>query len=75
MRNSENQYRCVDFEVLTAVTMKMAVFWVVAPCRPVRVYLRFIVPMMKAARTPETLVNFYQTTRRHSPVLKISQLI
>jgi hypothetical protein len=28
-------------EVLTAVTMKMAVFWVVAPCRQVWVYRRF----------------------------------
>jgi hypothetical protein len=24
--------RCVGFEVLTAVSTKMAVFWVVAPC-------------------------------------------
>jgi hypothetical protein len=34
---------------------KMAVFWVVAPL------------MMEAARTSETLVNFYQTTRRYNP--------
>jgi hypothetical protein len=27
----------VGFEVLTAVSMKMAVFWVVAPCRLVEV--------------------------------------
>jgi hypothetical protein len=32
----------------------MAVFWVVAL-------------MMEAARTSETLVNFYQTTRRYNP--------
>jgi hypothetical protein len=32
--------------------MKIAVFWVVA-----------IALMMEAARTSETLVNFYQTTR------------
>jgi hypothetical protein len=31
-----NEY--VGFEVLTAVRMKMAVFWVVAPCRLVEVY-------------------------------------
>jgi hypothetical protein len=31
----------VGFEVLTAVSMKMAVFWVVAPCRLVEVYQRF----------------------------------
>jgi hypothetical protein len=34
----------------------MAVFWVVA-----------IALMMGAARTSETLVNFYQTTRRYNP--------
>jgi hypothetical protein len=50
----------------------MAVFWVVAPCSLVEVYQRFrgpcclhhqllIVLMMEAARTSETLVNFYQT--------------
>jgi hypothetical protein len=26
-----------------------------------------IAPMMEAARTSETLVNFYQTTRRYNP--------
>jgi hypothetical protein len=30
------------FEVLTAVSMKMAVFWVVAPCSLVEVYQRFV---------------------------------
>jgi hypothetical protein len=29
------------FEVLTAVSTKMAVFWVVAPCSLVEVYQRF----------------------------------
>jgi hypothetical protein len=28
----------VGFEVLTAASVKMAVFWVVAPCSPVEVY-------------------------------------
>jgi hypothetical protein len=32
---------CVGFEVLTAVSSKMAVFWVVAPCSLVAVYQRF----------------------------------
>jgi hypothetical protein len=40
----------VGFEVLTAVSTKMA-----------------IALMMEAARTSETLVNFYQTTRRYNP--------
>jgi hypothetical protein len=47
----------VGFEVLTAVSTKMAVFWVVL----------LIALMMEAARTSETLVNFYQATRRYNP--------
>jgi hypothetical protein len=49
-RRSEKRYykwgRCVDwihlvgFEVLTAVSTKMAVFWVVEPCSLVEVYQR-----------------------------------
>jgi hypothetical protein len=39
----------------------MAIFWVVAP------YAILIALMMEAARTSETLVNFYQTTRRYNP--------
>jgi hypothetical protein len=31
----------VGFEVLTAVSMKMAIFWVVAPCSLVEVYKLF----------------------------------
>jgi hypothetical protein len=55
----------------------MAVFWVVAPCSVVELYQRFRGPcclhhqgdalMMEAARTSETSVNFYQTTRRYNP--------
>jgi hypothetical protein len=56
----------------------MAVFWVVASCSLVEVYQRFRGPisqtvstraamMMEVARTSETLVNFYQTTRRYNP--------
>jgi hypothetical protein len=62
--------------------MKMAVFWVVAPCSLVEVYRcldvlaatiigmmddRSIALMMEAASTSETSVNFYQTTRRFNP--------
>jgi hypothetical protein len=45
------QILIVGFEVLTAVSTKMAVFAL----------------MMEAASTSETLVNFYQTTRRYNP--------
>jgi hypothetical protein len=40
----------------------MAVFWVLLPPSSGRLVL-----MMEAAGTSETLVNFYQTTRRYSP--------
>jgi hypothetical protein len=49
--------REVGFEVFTAVGTKMAVFWVVV----------LIALMMEAARSSETLVNFYQTIRRYNP--------
>jgi hypothetical protein len=55
---------------------KTAVFWVVAPCSLVEVtdlsealassIMRDAL-MMEAARTSETLVNFYQTTSRYNP--------
>jgi hypothetical protein len=58
----------------------MAVFWVVAPCSLVGVYQRFgdisarfltrgllIALMMEAARTSETLIHSYQTTRCYNP--------
>jgi hypothetical protein len=59
----------VRFQVLTAASMKMAVFWVVAPCSLVEVYRRFelIAQMMEAAWTSETPVNVYQTTQRNNP--------
>jgi hypothetical protein len=64
----------MGFEILMTVNTKMAVFWVVAPCSLVAVYqrpaassIRAIALMMEAARTSETLVNFYQTTWRYNP--------
>jgi hypothetical protein len=52
------------FEVLTAVSTKMPVFWVVVPCS---LGEALIALMMEAARTSETLVNLSQTTRRYNP--------
>jgi hypothetical protein len=53
----------------------MAVSWVVAPSGRISVsealaasIIRTIIArMMEAARTSETLVKFYQTTRRYNP--------
>jgi hypothetical protein len=36
--DADSNSRQVGFEVLTAVSTKMAVFWVVAPCSLVEVY-------------------------------------
>jgi hypothetical protein len=41
MRIAETLHFLVGFEVLTAVSMKIAVFWVVTPCSLVEVYQRF----------------------------------
>jgi hypothetical protein len=61
-----------------AASVKMAVFWVVAPCSLVEVYRYFrgnCDLMMEAASTFETLVNFYQTTAnfncKHSSFINI----
>jgi hypothetical protein len=51
----------LGFEVLTAVSTKIAVFWAVTLCTLV------IALMMEAAITSKSLVNFYQTTRRYNP--------
>jgi hypothetical protein len=46
----------------------MAVFWVLAPCcLHHQGDETLIALMMEAARTSETLINFYQTTRRYNP--------
>jgi hypothetical protein len=49
----------VGFEVHTAVSTKMAVFWVV---------------LMEAARTSETLVNFYQATTQTTTIFVIYKI-
>jgi hypothetical protein len=45
----------------------MSVFWVVAQCSLVEVYLSFITVMMEAASISETSANLSQTTLRYSP--------
>jgi hypothetical protein len=68
-------FKPVRYQVLTAASMKMAVFWVVAPCSLVDVNHRFRGTYclyhhgdeLQAASTSDTLVNFYQTTRRNNP--------
>jgi hypothetical protein len=69
----------VGFQVLTAASMKIAVFWVEALCSLVEIYQRFkgryllppsspiIALMTEAASSSETFENFYQTTRRYNP--------
>jgi hypothetical protein len=49
-------FSIVGFEVLKAVSTKI-----------IRAMSLLIALMMEAARTSETLVNFYQTTRRYNP--------
>jgi hypothetical protein len=57
----------VRFEVFMVASMKMDVFWVVAPCS-----LVFIALMMEAASTSEMSVNFYQNIWRNShTILKL----
>jgi hypothetical protein len=48
----------VWFEVLTVVSTKIAVLWVVAPCR---------LANFPTFQTSETLANSYQSTRRYNP--------
>jgi hypothetical protein len=60
----------VGLEIHTVVSMKMAVFWVVASCTLVKVYQRFrglIALMMEAVRASETSVTSYQSTWRYNP--------
>jgi hypothetical protein len=57
----------VGFWVLPAASMKVTVFWDVAPCSLVEIdrCFRGIALMMEAVSTSETSVNFYQTTWRN----------
>jgi hypothetical protein len=65
----------VRFQVLTAASMRMTVFWDVAQGSLIDVLevlaasisASIIALMMMAASTFETSVNFYQTTQRNIP--------
>jgi hypothetical protein len=65
----------VRFQVVTAVSIKMTVFWDVAPCSLAEVYQCFrgvcccaiIALMLEISGTSETSVNFYQTTWCNTP--------
>jgi hypothetical protein len=60
--------RSVRFNVLTAASMKMAVFLVIAPCSLVEVCRRFrAIALMMEAINSETSVKFYQTARCYNP--------
>jgi hypothetical protein len=62
-------------QVLMAESMKIVVFWVVAPCKSSHVsevlaastICVIIALMIEAAGTFETSVNFYQTTQHNNP--------
>jgi hypothetical protein len=61
------------FQIPKAESVKMAVFWVVAPCTLVWVYRRLrvfatsiIAFMIEAANIFQKSVNFYQTTRHYN---------
>jgi hypothetical protein len=68
----------VRFQVLTAASMKITLFWNVAPCSLEKftdvsdvfnsTQIRTIIALlMEAATTSETSVNFCQTTPRNVP--------
>jgi hypothetical protein len=65
----------VTFQVLTAASVNMAVFWVVEPCSLIEFFLRLIGDCCLHHQgyrsddvgTSETSVNFYQSTRRNNP--------
>jgi hypothetical protein len=55
------------FQVLTAASMKMSVFWNVTLCRLKCLHHQGIVLTMEATSISEMSVNFYQTRRRNIP--------
>jgi hypothetical protein len=57
----------VGFEVFTAVVIKVAIFWSIAPCSPyVNGSFGFSTLKMEAICTPEASIHI-RTTRRYTP--------
>jgi hypothetical protein len=68
----------LGFEVLTAVSTKMAVFWVVAPCSLVEVYQRFRGPCClhhQGATTQKTAITVKGAARHTGRVRKKKECI
>jgi hypothetical protein len=73
------EFKLLTFQVITAASMKMTVFWVAAPCSLAEVYRRFRGPcclhhqgdeialIMEQGSTSEASDTFSQTTRRKHP--------
>jgi hypothetical protein len=62
------RFSWVGFEVLTAVSMKIAVFWVVAPCSLVEVYQRFRGPCcLSSGRSPR----IYGATTQNTAIFEV----
>jgi hypothetical protein len=81
----ETRHNCVRFQVLAASSMKMRVFWDIAPCSLAGVDRRFVLAyyilhqgiialIMDAIRTSETSVYSSETTRRYIPEDSSSRL-
>jgi hypothetical protein len=64
---NQNVPHCATFEFLKATSMKMTVFWDIAPCSLGETERWWIALMMEAVSTSETSVNFSQTTRHIIP--------
>jgi hypothetical protein len=78
----KNESSHVRFEVLTAVSTKMAVFWVVAPCSLVEVYQHFRGPCclhhqgsMDLWNIGKILPHYMALQPRRQPSLKVVMLI
>jgi hypothetical protein len=63
--SSSDSFQTV-FQIFTAASMKMTVFWDVVTCSLVEVSRRFAL-IVEAPSTSETSVNYCQTTRHNIP--------